>query len=173
MADRLRGARSFPGRSRSKRVSTWVGSADQGAIAVASNATVIMQSNATLGDTTVVRVRGLLVVEPNVYTADKAMQGAFGIGIVSDQAFAAGAASVPGPWTDPDWGGWFVWQAWAGRLEFVTGTGVRVRDSALEYQIDSKAMRKVESNETLIVVAESQVGAVNISTPFRMLLKLA
>ena len=77
-----------------------------------------------MANTTIVRVRGLLSVGVQAFTADIEFQGAFGIGLVSDQAFAAGAASIPGPWTDPDWSGWLVWMAWDGRFEFITGAGV-------------------------------------------------
>ncbi len=143
-------------------------------MAVASNTSVILQQNAGLGNTTIVRVRGLLSVQPDAYSVDLNVQGALGMGIVSDQAFAAGAASIPGPWSEPDWGGWFVWQAWASRLEFLSAVGVLFSDaSERTYMIDSKAMRKVEPNETVVVMAESQAGGVNIHSPFRMLVKLA
>ena len=155
-----------------KRVNAWVASADQGGQSLASNASAIMQSNATLGGTTIVRTRGLLLVRPQGFGADLDMQGALGIGIVSDQAFAAGAGSVPGPWTDADWDGWFVWQPWALRVEFSDATGVLV-PANVNWEIDSKAMRKVQFNETVVIVAESQAGAVIIETPFRMLIKLA
>ena len=39
--------------------------------------------------------------------------------------------------------------------------------------IDSKAMRKVAPDETLVVMGESQAGAVNVANPFRMLVKLS
>ncbi len=159
--------------TRQKRVSQWVGSADQGGFSVASNTSVIVMSNATLSTTTIVRLRGLFLVRPSDYSADLDMQGALGIGMVSDQAFAAGAASIPGPWTDPDWDGWFVWQPWALRNEFASAVGNQTADSALVQILDSKAMRKVKANETLVVMAESQAGAVIVETPFRLLVKLA
>ena len=172
MADRFGRGRGRVVQRATKRVNAWVGSADQGGQSIASNASAILQSNATLGGTTVVRTRGLLLVRPQGFGADLDMQGALGIGIVSDQAFAAGAASIPGPWTDPDWDGWFLWMAWALRVEFSDASGVNIPADVTQ-QIDSKAMRKVQFNETLVVMAESQAGAVIIETPFRMLVKLA
>ena len=40
-------------------------------------------------------------------------------------------------------------------------------------EVDSKAMRKVTDDETIVLVAESQVGAYKISMPLRLLLKLS
>ena len=154
-----------------KRVTAWVGSADQGLVAVGGGAKVLVQSNATLIDTTIVRVRGTLGVRPNDSSADQNVVGAYGIGIVSDQAFAAGAASMPGPWSDKDWGGWLVWMAIGFRYEFISGTGALL--GSVQQIIDSKAMRKVQQNETVVAVAESQAVAFDIYDPWRMLVKLA
>ena len=41
------------------------------------------------------------------------------------------------------------------------------------YEVDSKGMRKVSDNETIVLMAESQQGAFQISMNFRMLLKLS
>ena len=111
-------------------------------------------------------------VEPQTFAVDLNIQGAFGLGIVSDQAFAAGAASVPGPWTDQDWDGWYVWQAFALSLEVTTDIG-RLIPSNKEYVIDSKAMRKVGANETVVLVIESQSGSLNSFFGFRTLVKLS
>ncbi len=153
-----------------RRLTEWVASAEQGEVGVATNASVIVQSNATLFNTTIVRTRGILSVRPTVEGVSLFYQGALGMGIVSDQAFAAGAGSVPGPWTDQDWGGWFVWIAFVNRLSVSTDIGREL--ISINIPFDSKAMRKVEPNETVVVVVESQVGAVNVATPFRMLIKL-
>jgi len=119
----------------------------------------------------VVRTRGLLSVELTASTADQEAVGAIGFAIVSDQAEAAGAASIPGPWTDQDWDGWFLWQPWAFTFESITQAGVLL--FSREWEIDSKAMRKFDSGNTIVVMAESEVAAVRVATPFRMLFKLA
>ncbi len=92
-----------------KRTTSWVGSADQPYQAVGAGGVNLFQSNATLQDTTIVRTRGVVSVKPNAFTADVDIIGALGMGLVSDQAFAAGATSIPAPYTDTEWGGWFVW----------------------------------------------------------------
>ena len=53
---------------------------------------------------TVVRNRGMVSIIPTVNT-DVEIVGAFGLGIVSDQAFGTGAGAIPGPLTDGDWDG--------------------------------------------------------------------
>ncbi len=108
-------------------------------------------------------------MRPTDYTADVSFQGALGMGIVSDQAFAAGAGSIPGPWTDADWDGWYVWVPFALRLEVGTPSPVELHESTYTREIDSKAMRKVGANETVVVMAESQNGAFTIDSPFRTL----
>ena len=136
---------------------------------MAGNNSVLIQENAGLGNATIVRTRGMLDVRPQAFSADISVIGAVGFGIVSDEAFAAGAAGVPGPWTNSDWSGWFVWQAFSYLYDMTTDVGRLVLPSS---QFDSKAMRKVGINETVVVVCESQADAVNISIPFRMLVKL-
>jgi len=168
-------ANRFPRRGISprgpKRTSTWVGSADQGIVSVAAGATVIVESNATLIDTTIVRTRGLMTAQPASFGVDAMIIGAYGIGIVSDQAFAAGAASLPGPWTDKDWGGWLVWLPIAFRFEATTDVGRLL--ASVSMQMDSKAMRKVQANETVVTIAESQATAFDVTSVFRMLVKLS
>ena len=157
-----------------KRTTQWVGSADQGAVAVAAGATIIHQSNATLGNTTIVRTRGLFTVQPDSFAADVSISGAIGFGLVSDQAFAAGVASIPGPFIDPDWGGWFMWQPFSYRFEVTTDVGrLNFGADLVDGRIDSKAMRKVAQNETLVVVVESQAAAIAVILNFRILLKLS
>ena len=164
---------SFP---RGKRRQTdWIGSADQGLVAVASGASQIVQSFAMDGsdlgaDATVVRTRGLLVVKPQTGAADINIIGALGICIVTDQAFAAGAASILGPWTNKEWDGWFVWVPFALSLDVTTDVG-RLLISR-QYEIDSKAMRKFDAGNTIVVLVESQAGALEAGPIFRMLMKL-
>ena len=63
-----------------------------------------------------------------------------------------------------------VWQAFAFQWEFGDATGQRI--SSFIIDIDSKAMRKVEPNTSLVFVAESQTGAFSIAEHVRLLLLL-
>ncbi len=154
-----------------RRKSTWVGSADQGFIAVGGGASVINQSLALADGETVVRVRGVLSVKPSVYTADVDIVGAMGFALVSNQALAAGAASIPGPWTNNASDLWFVWMPFAFRFE-VGATAEVSFPASVQLPIDSKAMRKGDAGETIAVMVESQAAALEASVAFRLLLKL-
>ena len=80
-------------------------------------------------------------------------QVAVGICIVSENAFNAGVASVPAPFTDIGWDGW-MWH-WQGTLAASSTTidntlGV----TAHREQIDSKAMRKIKLGDVQCAVIE-------------------
>ncbi len=153
-----------------RRKSDWAGSADQGYTVISAGASVLQQSAVAVEGQTIVRVRGLLSLKPPSVTADQNLIGAVGFAVVSEQAAVAGAASIPGPYSDSDWDGWFLHEFWSFRLEFVDGTGILL--SNLNIPIDSKAMRKVHSGDRIVIMAESQAGAVDVSVQFRMLFKL-
>ncbi len=173
-------ARSFRGGSRTvrgpRRQVTWVAPADQGYIALASTTKVLLASfspeGAGMEKPTVVRTRGQLSIRPNVFSGDVDIVGAFGLGIVSAQALAIGITAIPGPFDDADWDGWFVWRSFSYRFELVDGTGDFYPASS-DMEIDSKAMRKVADNEAVVIVMQSQIGAMSISAPLRLLFKLA
>ena len=120
---------------------------------------------------TVVRTRGQVAVKPASFGADLVYTGAYGLCIVTSDALAAGVASVPGPFEDPGWDGWFVWWSFAQKFEVQDLTGTLL--GADQYEIDSKAMRKIGTNEAVVLVAESQIGAFDIAMHLRMLLKLS
>jgi len=160
-----------------RRLTTWIGSADQNFVAVAGNTKIIHQSFTpstavpSMIRPTVIRVRGELAHNPQAFSADLDYAGAVGFAIVSTDAFAAGVASIPGPVSDPGWDGWFLWTGFSYHLEFSDATGVSPMS---KYQtLDSKAMRKITANETLVVIAESQVNLYEVSLQFRMLMKLS
>ena len=158
--------------SRSRRQTTWIGPADQDKVAVGSGASVIIASfkpetNAMLAPT-IIRSRGEVALAVSTFAADLAYGGAFGAAVVSDEAFAAGAASIPRPFSDANFGGWFVWQSFARAVEFISGVGFEANVNQI-FQVDSKAMRKVKAGETIVLMAESQTGAFNIAMHLRLL----
>jgi len=120
---------------------------------------------------TVVRTRGEVMIHPSSSAADISVIGAYGLCVVTSDALAAGAASIPGPFDDADWEGWFVWRSFGIRFESITQAGVLL--NAVHHEVDSKAMRKVGTNEAVVLMAESQVGAFTISMPLRLLIKLS
>ena len=170
---------SYPRRSGPARQTTWVGPADQNVVAIASTASGIVASfapftGASMHKPTIIRTRGYCTVRPQAFSADIPISGAFGLCVVSDEAFAAGAASIPRPFDDAGWDGWFVWQSFSGTFDVTTDIGrVGFSNTAMNFQIDSKGMRKVSDNETIVLMCESQSGALNIAMHLRLLFKLS
>jgi len=158
-----------------KRKTVWIGTAIQGNLSIASGASFIMSSFAP--DTlsilagTVVRVRGKILVRPQAFGADQEFNGAWGLGAVSDEAFAAGEASIPRPFDDDDWPGWIAHGYYMGHLQFQSATSELV--FPIIDTIDSKAMRKIGPNTTLVWMVESNFGAVSVYLHARVLMMLS
>ena len=101
---------------------------------------------------TVIRTQFEWFLRSDTISANESYAAAMGIAVVSSQAVAIGVTAVPTPVTDADSDLFFAYKAAVGHLAFTTGTGYRnVGDL---YHIDSKAMRKVETGQDIIVVAE-------------------
>ena len=120
---------------------------------------------------TIIRSRFELFVFSDQSAAIEPQVGAFGIAVVSDQAVAAGVAAVPTPVTDMGSDLWFVHQNYSGR----ESSTVDVSEPGNRISIDSKAMRKVDIGQDIVVVAENDtnVGAGQILfSAGRMLIKV-
>jgi len=126
---------------------------------------------------TVMRIRGGGLI--HLLTATAAGDGfsfGLGIGLVSEQAQATGPGAIPGPLTDRDWDGW-IWHM-QGSIVAVTATisdGVNAVSVARHFDIDSKAMRKWDSDADAIVgvleVTELGTATAEIQASTRLLLK--
>jgi len=166
-----RSHRSFGRMTRSpQRLTRWVGPALQGYQTVSSGGALLIGSFPFEEPATIMRTRGQVSVLPAALGADVDIIGAYGIGVVTQEAFAAGVGSIPEPFTDADWGGWYVWRSFSYHFEFATAAAVNFPD--WNFEVDSKAMRKVSNNEVLVIIAESQEGAYRLSSPLRTLVKL-
>jgi len=167
-------ARSRVVRSGPRRKTTWIGPADQPFVTVPSSGKLLVASFDPaangLVSPTVVRTRGQVAVA-SLGNATNDLVGAYGMCIVTDRAFAAGVGSIPGPFTDSGWDGWFVWRSFSLSLVQATGTGFIISSQVQE--IDSKAMRKITNDETMVLVAEAQGNTYEISMPLRTLMKLS
>ena len=133
---------------------------------------------------TLVRTRGEMLFLLTTSTATPGgFHGAVGLAVVTDQAFAAGVASIPGPIGEDDWDGWFYHRFFsvlgagpidsgvAADIDQVNGT-----TASLRIEVDSKAMRKLSVGQTLVAVLETvEVGTASMSIFFncRMLVKLS
>ena len=162
--------RVVPVRARKRLVKTWLGTAQQGYVTVASGTKVLLASTAGFGlgsAGTIIRTRGHLAIRPNVEGTTISLDGAFGIAVVSQTAQALGITAIPGPFSDDDWSGWLVHQYFGFRYLSATAVGEMLVDQIFE--IDSKAMRKVAGDEAIVLVGESRSGAVAMLSHMRLL----
>ena len=120
---------------------------------------------------TILRNRGevLIVGVPNA-AADDDVVG-LGIIVVNDAAAAVGGLSVPGPIADPN--AQWLWHQFI-LLQAALATSVidNARNLIERVTIDSKAMRKADRNETMILVGElstGEFGAVSVNGGLRSL----
>ena len=161
MANRIR-SRSFAVGRGVKRQTLWIGSTSPqtGETALAAGSAVLFArvSAAQVSDVaplTWVRNRGLFSVRSDQQITSEEVHGAFGIAVVSEAAAAAGVGSIPTPITESDWDGWMVWQPFAHHMHVATAVGFS-EPSAGRFDYDSKAMRKMADQESLVFVVENQ-----------------
>jgi len=119
---------------------------------------------------TIVRTRVVYHVESDQDAASQQYRGAVGHVVVSEQASAAGIGSLPKPLINSD-GDYHVYEPFASVFSFATAAGFE-GSRGLELTVDSKAMRKVQDNEDLVIVAEAASNGVLIQGLGRILVKL-
>ena len=129
-------------------------------------------SNANI-DETVLRTVGTLSVASDQVAVSEQQLGAFGLIIVNDLAVAAGAASIPGPITDRESDGWFLYVPIVQQFNFASGVGLQP-DMAVQYHFDSKAKRRVQEGFQIAIMVENAhaTHGFAISTIFRMLTQI-
>ena len=151
----------------------WIGVNLSGSVVVTGNVLLGSFNTAALEARpfTIIRTRLIVHVESDQSAASEVTRGGFGITVVSDQAVAAGAASVPAPIANTD-APFFVYEAFINSFELGDATGF-VQPSGTLLTVDSKAMRKVGINEDVAVVGQTAGAAGSIITVAgRMLVKL-
>jgi len=139
-----------------RRETLWFGGIEfSQALATAGTAVLVSTLNAAalaLRPFTVIRTRGMLHIDTDNAAAAEHYSAAFGMAVVSDQAAAIGVTAVPTPVTDSGSNLWFVYDWLFGSHNSRTDVGQGTAGFVKE--IDSKAMRKVESGSDLAVVIE-------------------
>ena len=168
------------GRSPQKRQVAWTaGPGGSGITSITASGSSIVGSgleSTDLDELTLTRTRGILDIfmdGPGVTDGDGYF-GAFGIGIVTEPAFAIGITAVPTPITEISWNGW-LWHTFFsvhdGDVSLAPNDGVRQR-----FMIDGKAQRKLGQDEVLMGVIEVvEIGAATLNVFFdtRVLWKLS
>ncbi len=159
---------------RSDRQPVWFGINLQVTTVPGASAILIGSLNAAallLRPFTVVRTHILVSWSSDQVAASEISNGAFGTIVVSEQALAAGVASIPDPIGEAD-APFFTWQAFSQQFLFADATGFESAGWS-QYEIDSKAMRKVGNNEDIAFVATNAAAlGGQIELIGRMLVKL-
>ena len=156
-----------------RRATDWIASSVETAFTALAGSTAFFDQLFSISEpATVVRTRGSIWVKSDQHVADEYPFGALGMAVVTDQAAAIGVTALPTPITDQGSDSFFLWQPWAGGVEAATSVGF---DGAMlrEYKFDSKAMRKIEDSDNIVVTMEnSSTVGVDYLLLFRMLIKL-
>jgi len=124
---------------------------------------------------TVIRTRGVIHAVSDQLIATEPYQVFFGLAVVSEQASAIGITAVPTPATESGSALFLVFESLISEFVFVTGAGF---DSAggVTRVVDSKAMRRVEEGQDLVMIAEVAPVATSEGLRFtqfmRVLIKL-
>ena len=119
-----------------------------------ANAIVGQGAEATQDGGTLVRLRGSLLWGAGEQSAQgEGWIGAFGIGIVTAEAFAIGSTAMPSPVADVDWDGWIYWTPVQAIQTEVAG-GNAEGDIRNEESVDTKAMRKLRQGDTIFAAVE-------------------
>ncbi len=115
-------------------------------------------------DLTIVRVRGFLAVQSDQAVAVEWQNGAFGMIVVSEEAAAAGAPSMPAPVADADNDGWFMYQPIV-----QSGTGAAGTRVSFQYDIDSKAQRILQTGgDVIALLVENSHAATGMRIAFQV-----
>ena len=132
---------------------------------------------------TLVRTRGELVMALSAATGiGDGFIGAVGMTVVTDKAFDVGTTAIPGPVTESRYDGWLYHRfinllAGAPIAGAAAGDGdqVNATSAAIRLEVDSKAMRKVKADQTIVFMWEgTEVGSADIRAYLntRLLFKL-
>ncbi len=172
MARRFHHSRPTRGKA---RTTTWFFFDFANTVMTATGGTLIQTFNAAalaLRPFTIIRTHFELEVRSDQISASEIQQGAFGLGVVTDVAAAAGVASIPTPVSEMGSETWFAHQLLMNDFT-VSGTPATAFQGGRVWSIDSKAMRKVEESDDIIVVGEFATGGSGFAlrTAGRMLIK--
>ncbi len=158
-----------------RRDTAWLFIGSSSVTLTALGGTIINSLNAAalaMRPFTIVRMHLVSQIESDQSAASEFQAAAIGAAIVSDQASAIGVSAVPTPVTDLGSDLFFLHQLMMSS-QFLGGADGNLRGHV--YQIDSKAMRKVNDDQDLVISAEVDTGisnGANVRTFGRFLIKL-
>ena len=140
-----------------RRETLWLFTSENvAALSLATSAVIANSLNAAalaLRPFTVIRTRLHLNIQSDQTLGTEDQVGAVGCAVVSDQAVAIGVTAVPTPVTDLGSDLWLAHQYLTSSFLFKSGVGVEAQFTT-NADLDSRAMRKVEEGQDLILVKE-------------------
>jgi len=170
----------FRNRSSSRRRTAWEIGPRTTAVQslVAAGASVAVTGAQALTDgLTIVRIRGELVLNLSAATSagDGFVDAAAGLCIINENASGIGITAIPTPLTDLAWDGW-MWHQAFGEITSQETTPLNRDFYSLRIPVDTKAMRKFDESDVLVMVVElgTEVGGAQIDFTCltRLLVKL-
>ena len=173
-------ARNFPRGRRSGRETRWLALPETRTVLASANSQAIILSLTTaekaLRPFTITRTIIHRSITSDQQGAGEVYAAACGIAVVSDQASSIGVTAVPTPFDNLDSDLWLFHDILDGEFVFVSGVGIQEGATSPRggHTVESKAMRKVEDGQDVVVVIENDglsAGSVNYVAG-RMLIKL-
>ena len=159
----------------SGRQSLWLGAGLTVTTMAGGASTLLATLNAAallLRPFTIVRSRLVIFFRSDQVATSEFVQAVLSAQVVIEVAAAAGIASVPTPLTETD-ADFFIYQPLMARIEALTSVGAYERGADQSWVIDSKAMRKVSTDDDVAFVGEIRgAPGANIAMEGRMLVKL-
>jgi len=160
---------------REKRETLWIDHTITSTLVAGGIAVLVASLSAAslaLRPFTILRTRGIFHLHSDQQVATEIFTASMGLAVVSDQASAIGVTAIPTPVTDMSSDLWFMHETIASKFYFATAVGIGPEASQTRV-IDSKAMRKVQDGEDIVVVVEAPAlsfGTVAV-TQFRQLIR--
>ncbi len=139
-----------------RRLTDWAfGVQATGYTTVAAGSKVLLASIAStallpIAPATVIRTRGYISVASDQSAGIEDVIGAFGMAFVNETARALGVTAIPGPASESLFDGWFVHQLF--EFKHISNTS---SPQSMGFEIDSKAMRKFDSDLGLVFMVEN------------------
>ena len=147
------------------RTKMWIGAGVGSTTMVGSSVQLISSLSAgalLLRPFTILRTHVLIGYMTDQEAADELPTGAYGSIVVTEAAVAVGVTAVPDPSGisgDPE-ASWFVWQALLARSVLGAGGSAPWGNGfeGVQYEIDSKAMRKVGPDDNIVTIGSTETA---------------
>ena len=160
-------------RAASRRETVWFGFAFTSSTVTGAGGNILTSLNAAalaLRPFTIVRTHMAYQVVSDQAAAIEVQAGAIAMAVVSDQAVAIGVTAVPTPVTDAGSDLFFMYRVFHGDESNLTDRA----KSGTRFEVDSKAMRRVDVGEDIVQVLELSTSGqgFTFAGAGRMLVKL-